>query len=377
MATLRPMLGLLVRLALVMVVHCATCPASIVPALPTNVSSVHPGHVSLVMAMGDSITAGFAASGVSLYESREISWSIGAGWQGRQYGLTLPGLLAKYTDAAITGHSLAGASAKEVLPRDITKLPHGDYHPATDHLNVAESMGAVMLGSLDEQWKLLTSALAGYADAASRWKVLTLFMVANDSCDQCDAPLSASFLETWSNRTSQLLQAIADHPNMTRTYVNIVSLLDLSHVARVQRESVWCKLKHDVVKECGCITPKASSAQLAQVDANVHVLNQRLHQLATLHTHKARANGRADLAFVAQPFLEGAGPRLTLDFLSDLDCFHPSESAHQELAIGLWNTMLCHDRATLCDAGGPTFPQPNLTAACASASTVFYTPPWV
>lgn len=350
-----------------------SCPTVEIPPLPTKVSQLHPGHVTLVMAMGDSITAGFAASGVSLYESREISWSIGEGRTSGQYGTTLPLLLGAFTNQTVTGHSLEGASTKEVLPKDVTKLPHDDYHPATDHLNVAESEGAVLLGSLAEQWTFLTKALAQYADAAKRWKVLTLFMVANDSCDQCDAPVSDAFLQEWTNRTRHLFDSVAAHPNLTRTYINVVPLLNLSSVARVQRESVWCRIKHAVIKECGCITPKATSQQLAQVDANVHTLNSQLHALVAEQMGKLRASGRQDLAFVVQPFLEGAGSRLDLPFLSSLDCFHPSESAHSDLAVGLWNSMLCHERPTLCGAGGATFPQPNLTATCPSSSSIFYT----
>ena len=34
---------------------------------------------------------------------------------------------------------LEGMSTTPVLPKDIAHMPHNDYHPATDHLNFAES----------------------------------------------------------------------------------------------------------------------------------------------------------------------------------------------------------------------------------------------
>ncbi len=67
-----------------------------------------------------------------------------------------------------------------MLPNNITHLPHGDYHPATDHLNFAESSGAFHRNSGDEQWALLMQTIPKYANFQSRWKVFTVWMAAND-----------------------------------------------------------------------------------------------------------------------------------------------------------------------------------------------------
>ena len=133
--------------------------------MATTVRELHPAHVSLVMAMGDSITAAFAARS-TLFEDRDMSWSIGTG---SEKELTLPWLLGHYTN---TSHPLDGASTKAELPKDIRHLPKGDYHPKSDALNVAESMGTV--SSFDEEWGYLTTALGGYDDVDERWKVLTI-----------------------------------------------------------------------------------------------------------------------------------------------------------------------------------------------------------
>jgi hypothetical protein len=55
-------------------------------------------------------------------------------------------------------------------------LPHGDYHPDTDHLNVAESSGAVHRNSMVEQWALLNASAQKYPafDFAESWKVITV-----------------------------------------------------------------------------------------------------------------------------------------------------------------------------------------------------------
>jgi hypothetical protein len=135
---------------------------------------------SLVMAMGDSITAAFAARG-TLMESRDISWSIGVG-TGDQ--VTMPYMLNKY--ASHNGLKLEGMSTTSVVPNDIFHLPHNDYHPDTDHMNVAESSGAVHRGSVEEQWAFLLNNFPKYSNFAQRWKVMTIWMSANDVCGECN-----------------------------------------------------------------------------------------------------------------------------------------------------------------------------------------------
>jgi len=54
------------------------------------------------------------------------------------------------------------------------------------------------------------------------------------------------------------------------------------------------------------------------------------------------------MAVVEQSYQEGIGATLDISFLNKLDCFHPSELGHEDLAIGLWNSMLCHSRADRC-----------------------------
>ena len=101
-----------------------------VPPEPANISFLHPGHVSVVMAFGDSITAGFAARATPL-EARDISWSIGTG---SAEALTFPFMLNQYRAADLNATlRLAGMSTKAVIPKDIFHLPKGDYHPETDH----------------------------------------------------------------------------------------------------------------------------------------------------------------------------------------------------------------------------------------------------
>jgi hypothetical protein len=275
--------------------------------------------VQYVLAMGDSITAAFAAR-AKLQEDRDLSWAIG---QGTANQLTLPYLLTQYTKGRLKG--VVGASTTPRIPKDITNLPKNDYHPLTDHLNVAESEGACHRGSMDEQWGFIkeqTGKLKGFNDPGA-WKVLTVWMTANDVCGKCDAPLvGTKYLADWTAKTNEVLLNISS--SMENVYVNLISTLDLSNIARLQRTSVKCAIEHKIVlEECGCID-RGNKTQLAMLDVNVHTMNTELHKLAQNWRTKLQGENRTDMAVVVQSFQEGIGKTLDLSFLNALDCFHPS-----------------------------------------------------
>lgn len=338
--------------------NCTSYPT---PPVPTDVAKLNPSHVGVVMAMGDSITAAFAIRS-GLEEGRDISWSIGTGTDANP---TLPYFLSQYSPG------VTGMSTKAVLPAGITHLPDGDYHPKTDHLNVAESSGAVHRGSLDQQWGYLQEHRKDFPTFDTEWKVLTVWMTANDVCGECDAPLNGTaFLASWVAKTDELLQNVSG--SMQKVYVNLVSTLDLSNIARIQKTKAGCKFEHKhVLKECGCID-RGNATQLAMLDHNVHTMNDELHGLAAKWRARLAAAGRTDMAVIVQSYQEGIGATLDYEFLNTLDCFHPGTLGHALLATGLWNSMLCVDgRENRC---GEKFSK-QLMATCPTADSVFYTGP--
>lgn len=339
------------------------CPAAHgpLPPAPTKVSELGPAHVSVVAAMGDSITAAFAAR-ATLYEDRDLSWSIGIGGDDN---LTVPYLLAQYSGTTPTSpQKLYGYSTTKRLPADATHLPKGDYHPLTDHLNVAESEGSVERGSMDEQWRYFHSAMHAVPDVQARWKVLTIWMTANDVCGSCDGPKD---LTQWTSSFEQVLTNVTS--NYRNIYINLMSTLDLSDVARLQRSVLFCSVEHRLLlKECGCID-RGNTTQLKMLDANVHAMNARLSSIASNWTDRLTKAGRDDVAVVYQPYLEGIGPTLDITFLNTLDCFHPAAKAHEQLAMGLWASMLCKDRTTAC---GRNFPE--TAPYCVPRNATFYVP---
>lgn len=83
---------------------------------PTSVHRLRPGDIDIVGALGDSLTAGNAILGSTLFdniiENRGISWSIGGQGNWRTY-LTLPNIL-KLFNSDLYGYSMAdGISTDE------------------------------------------------------------------------------------------------------------------------------------------------------------------------------------------------------------------------------------------------------------------------
>jgi len=337
------------------------CPKLAAIPAPKDITELHPSHVSIVMAVGDSITAAFSANS-TLFEARQLSWSIGTGSADH---LTLPWLIEQYSP------KVEGQSTKAVFPNDVRHLPHGDYHPGTDGLNVAESEGSANRGSVDEQWGLIMANKDKYTDFDSRWKVLTYWMFANDVCGMCDGPAAQeNAYKVWEQKTDEFLTNVT--ATFKNIYVNLVSMLDLAEIHRIQQTKAYCAVIHGTfLKECGCID-KGTPTQLAMLDTNIHYMNKRLHKFAADWRIKLQQQGRTDIAIVNQPGFEGIGKSFDITFLSKLDCFHPSTKAHQSLGIGMWNSMLCTDsRATRC---GQVF-GPDMAPVCPNSTSTFYTGP--
>ena len=264
------------------------------PPRPDNdISKLNPAHVELVMAMGDSISAAFAAK-AGIQEDRDIAWSCGIG--NKDYK-TFPWYVSQYNP------DVEGMSTKRAIPMNFTHLPHGDYHKKTDHLNFAESSGATHLGSMDEQWALMQGKRKEYPDFDTKWKVLTVWMTANDIMGKCkDDVNGTSYMKHQMEKYDELLTNITT--TMGNVYVNFIATFDLSYVHKAEQTKAYCKNLHEyILHEGGCIDAKdVTDKELDMLDHNIHVFNQELHKMAQKWHEKLQADGRKDVAVQMQPF---------------------------------------------------------------------------
>jgi len=121
--------------------------------------------------------------------------------------------------------------------------------------------------------------------------------------------------------------------------VNLVSLFNISGVWDAGMESSYCRLlwlKNITTHECGCLTTGVKADRIA-MDIHGTAYNGIMNNLATEFSNQKNPG----FTVVVQPALTGVNiSEFGENYLSKLDCFHPSVYANQAFAYLLWNNMM-------------------------------------
>jgi len=277
---------------------------------PVDATKLLPGDIDLVIAMGDSLTAGFGADATSLFnlfiDYRGTSFSIGGSKTVDQCS-TIANILALY-HPGIQGFSTG----------------NGNQNSQNAKLNVAVT-GATSY-ELNTQVSALVSKLqAGYD--INGWKLLTFFIGGNDLCDACNdnTRYSAANFRANVEEALDLIKA-----QVTNVFINLSLPPDVSLLSELS--GGLCGILHPF--ECSCNTdPSTSPLHKEYVSALIDLVN-----LPKYHD-------KLDFHVVIQPFLEDIQlPRLP-DGSPDKsyfapDCFHFSAKSHAAAGLALWNNMM-------------------------------------
>jgi len=318
------------------------CPPLPQRPTPTSSQQLHPNDFKVVAAIGDSITAAFAVEG-SVWEYRDESWSIGGGDE----KTTFANIVKYFRD------DVWGASVGDHLPE-----VHGDEHePDDDVCNAAQS--SAKAGDIAEQqipYLVQQIQQNTNIDFNNDWKLVTIWIGSNDLCGSCKGNVTdeaAQYLAT--------LDAALDllHQSLPRTFVNLISNVNLTQLALVARQSESCQEVHWFVAECSCVF-RATDEQLVILTQAQIAFNQQIHAVANKWN-----NVDDQFAVVVQPFLE----QLLipdLSWVSTLDCFHPSLKTHEALAVNLWNV------AMMPIAQKPVIGDLTPTLSCPTPDSLFY-----
>uniref|UniRef100_H3B5Q4 Uncharacterized protein n=1 Tax=Latimeria chalumnae TaxID=7897 RepID=H3B5Q4_LATCH len=162
---------------------------------------------------------------------------------------------------------------------------------------------------------------------AEDWKLVTIFIGANDLCDYCKNKLGL-----WGPHTMVFR-------NLPRAIINMVQLIHLEELRVVNDGSFGCWLQRSF---CSCLVkPAKNSTELQELLDQNNQFQVNLEYLIG----SGRYDEKNDFAVVLQPFLKTANaPRDengTIDYsYFTLDCFHFTVKGHEQLAKGLWNNML-------------------------------------
>jgi hypothetical protein len=337
------------------------CPKLPNPPPATNVNRLRPGNIKVTMAVGDSISAGFAMKSghfwdvkTDFVEYRGSVFSIG----GDDEMMTIPNFLRNYNP------DIVGPSVNVTLPLDAVSFDNHilvPWDPFITHLNGAQSGARIedvpaqvdyIIGQLN------SAAYKTKVNMKTDWKLFTIFIGANNICPSCEnRPYSQpDFYEEY---LDNILNQI--YTNIPRTFVNIVPMFNISQVWTIHATDPYCVLMWDTLckSECGCLTDNSTVEKRAKMDQTATEFNERIYKVA----NEWRAKNYPEFTVSVQPFIQDLVIPLDIGvyFVSELDCFHPSLMADQSFAIGLWNNMMTADKQTI----NPN----NLSVVCPTENT--------
>ncbi|XP_026197625.1 phospholipase B1, membrane-associated-like [Anabas testudineus] len=296
-------------------------------SIPTSVHELRPGDIKVVAAVGDSLTAGNGiASSPSnildvLRQYRGLSWSIG-GDGNLTTVTTLPNIL-KHFNHNLTGYSVG--TGKQDTPQAFFN----------------QAVAGAKSKDVPSQVRALVARMKNDStiDFESDWKIITIFIGANDICDHCYNSLLYS-IENYIRNLRDSLDYL--HKEVPRALVNVVEPLHIIPLREMHKDkSLKCPTW--LVKIlCPCvILPKTNSKALHMLEDLNRSYQRLLHELV----ESSRYDTRSDFTVVIQPFFRDiVVPRLPdgrpdRSFFSS-DCFHLSQKAQTLMARSLWNNML-------------------------------------
>jgi len=288
------------------------------PTPATNVRNLSPGNIDVVMAMGDSMTAGFAMMGhlpTDLLEYRGHVYSIG----GVKDAITIPNWLKTFNP------KLEGVALGDTKP-----LTKGKWLDA----GVSAAKIEDIVPQVDYLVQTMKTEYAGRIDFNSSWKMLTLFIGANDICMACTND-SHSQPTVFERSLRNALDKV--HQEIPRVFVNVLTIFNISGVWEAGQTKEYCVelWKHITAGECPCLTTGKAADRLA-MDVHAVMFNNISQKVAADYASR----GDPEFTVVVQPGVSGFNiTHFGEHYLSDLDCFHPSLWANQAFSLAIWNNM--------------------------------------
>ncbi|GMS93160.1 hypothetical protein PENTCL1PPCAC_15335, partial [Pristionchus entomophagus] len=289
--------------------------------VPTSVHSLRYADINVIAALGDSLTAANGAGaephdvlGVAI-QYRGLAWSMG-GDKSLEEHVTLTNILKKF-NPDIFGYSIRTGSANVW---------------ETAHLNTA--IPGAKSHMLMEQATDLVRRMKEHpteVDIENDWKLVHIFIGANDVCEWCGRPDTLSS-DDFRDNLEAAIQILKD--NLPRTVVVLVGLVDVSLLRVSDADKKFCELTHLI--ECHC-----------EENTKVDIPSEtKKYQAAEQELVDGRFDTADDFTLVIQPFFEETDhlplmPNGEPDFTFFApDCFHFSQFGHGVVGKTLWNNML-------------------------------------
>ncbi|KAJ3286672.1 hypothetical protein HK104_008918 [Borealophlyctis nickersoniae] len=323
----------------------AACPPLPPRATPaTSVKDLRIDDIKAVAALGDSITAGAVAKGLkkknllallpALEEDRGISFTMG----GDAGAVTLPNLISRF-QPNLVGQGKGDHPLTICYGLLCPAFQYQEYH----ELNAAQSAALVM--NLDGQVDRVVARMKQTKglDYNRDWKLMNIFIGSNDACLGCLDGISMPNPDQYEQMMRALFTKI--RKQVPRVVVNVMQQFNVSQVWDLTHTDPWCASLRGIglAFECSCAFlpgPQGPTTRKS-MDTLTQNYNVRLLKLAAEFRADAATSPDGDsFALVVDPaFRAIAVSEWPLDYLSDVDCFHPSVKAHEAMAISVWNNL--------------------------------------
>ncbi|KAK9721446.1 GDSL-like Lipase/Acylhydrolase [Popillia japonica] len=289
---------------------------------PDSVHRLKPGDIDVIGAMGDSLTAGFGALSHTLLDLfrdyRGVSFPIGGEKTWRQY-LTLPNIIKEY-NPNLVGYALRASNTVE----------------RASQFNVAED--SAISADMPYMAKVLLKRITSdkRVNVKNDWKLILIFIGANDFCQSCYNEDAETILEKHKRDLLAVLRILRD--NLPRTFVGIVNPPYVTLLASFRNVPSECYMSQRF--SCPCVvgeTHKRRRHEIATLISRWHRLQEDIAGYEEFRTE--------DFAVVNQPILQNStaipttvGGDIDLTYFA-ADCFHFSQKGHALVAEALWNSI--------------------------------------
>ena len=324
------------------------CPLLKPKPYPTNVRDLRIDDIGVVLALGDSITAGlnseFAFGDYSetnpcpkapvQLEFRGSSYATGA-----DDGIFSIGNAIKHYNPNVIGLS-KGQTSMEICygiycPVGTKWRP---FNSTVNGLNAAESGAWANSQDLTNQFSYLSLFYKTFVPPpANPWKLAIITIGFNNACLACISSLQTLFF-TADQYEYNLLQTME---RLRLEYGKMVVLLQtpfqFNTLRGIMYENPICKALHDSPKGkrgCRCVTTDEGVAKM-------DLLIQEYAARAAKVSNEYRAKNYDDFAVVndAGLFNTNIVNVTAPEILSGMDCLHPNIHSHQRMAVSMWNNI--------------------------------------
>ncbi|KAI8585413.1 hypothetical protein BDZ88DRAFT_22688 [Geranomyces variabilis] len=300
--------------------------------IPTSVTDIRPDDIKVYMALGDSITAGLFEEGweglKTINENRASAWSAG----GKPDTSTLANFFRQYSP------NIKGPSTGDNIGLTLCYgplCPPQIYQP-TQGYNLALSGALISNVHLEVDALIERVKIDGIVDIKNDWKYLTILIGANDLCLACANLLSPDSYERMLRMNIEKLRAA-----FPRMIIHISTMFKVSEIYGITKQKPYCATLRDIggFVECPCAFAGKDTALggywRGKMDAAADAWNVRIMQIARDYVGKYE-----DFAVIADPGTGGTPIHsFGIEFISNVDCFHPSAHGHALLARGTWNNL--------------------------------------